>query len=412
MNKGVVIMKILSTDVCIVGGGPAGMMMALLLAKQKVNVMVVERNSNFDREFRGEVLQPRFVQMLEQLNLRSYIESFSHLKLKHGAIMKDSAQIGEFNFSAIDAKFPYAMWMPQPVLLQALYKKCQEYPSFSMLFHTKVQNLLKEGEQITGVITKNAQGEELEIQAKVTIGADGRFSTIRQLGRFEFEYDFYENDLIWFTIPHPKDMDHTLRFYMSKPIYLVLPKYPDLMQIGLAFPKETWKEMRENGIEKFRRTLSNLNPIFKIFAEEVQDFKAFTVLNSRVQYVKEWSKDGCLLFGDAAHCASPVGAMGVSLSVATGIIAADVVWKGLKKQDTTQGWLGQVQTNRSPEIRLFHRSQIRIEKLAIRHTPWLKAVGGAMIPLFIKTKLARAIQRRIFLMPKPLPIDSSFVFDN
>jgi 2-polyprenyl-6-methoxyphenol hydroxylase-like FAD-dependent oxidoreductase len=285
-------------------------------------------------------------------------------------------------------------------------------PAFKTLFHTKVQNLLKEGEQITGVITKNAQGEELEIQAKVTIGADGRFSTIRQLGGFEFEYDFYENDLIWFTIPHPKDMDHTLRFYMSKPIYLVLPKYPDLMQIGLAFPKETWKEMREKGIEKFRRTLSDLNPIFKTFAEEVQDFKAFTVLNSRVQYVKEWAKDGCLLIGDAAHCASPVGAMGVSLSVATGIIAADVVWKGLKKQDTTKRWLGQVQTNRSPEIRLFHRSQIRIEKLAFRHTPWLKAVGGAMIPLFIKTKLARAIQRRIFLMPKPLPIDSSFVFDN
>jgi 2-polyprenyl-6-methoxyphenol hydroxylase-like FAD-dependent oxidoreductase len=132
MNKGVVIMKTLSTDVCVVGGGPAGMMMALLLAKQKVNVMVVERNPNFDREFRGEVLQPRFIQMLEQINLRLYIESFPHLKLKHGAIMKDSTQIGEFNFSAIDSKFPYAMWMPQPVLLQALYKKCQEYPSFSM----------------------------------------------------------------------------------------------------------------------------------------------------------------------------------------------------------------------------------------------------------------------------------------
>ncbi|PWU00996.1 MAG: hypothetical protein C5B52_08030 [Bacteroidetes bacterium] len=405
-------MKTLRTDVCIVGGGPAGMMMALLLAKQKVNVLVVERNMNFDREFRGEVLQPRFVQMLDQLNLRSYIESYPHLKLKHGAIMKDSAQIEEFNFTAIDSKFPYAMWMPQPILLQALYKKCQEYPSFSMLFHTKVQSLLKEREEIKGVITKNAQGENLEIQAKITIGADGRFSTIRQLGGFELEYDFYENDLIWFTIPHPKDMDNTLRFYMSKPIYLVLPKYPDLMQIGLAFPKETWKEIRGSGIEKFRGTLKDLNPLFHSFAEELQDFRAFTVLNSRVQYVKEWAKDGCLLIGDAAHCASPVGAMGVSLSVATAIVAADIVWIGLEKQDTTQEWLQQIQTIRSPEIRLFHRSQIRIEKLAIRHTPWLKAIGGTMIPLFIKTKLARAIQRRIFLMPKPLPIDDSFVFEN
>nr|AIA09489.1 monooxygenase [Bacillus sp. MD1] len=404
-------MKTLNTDVCIVGGGPAGMMMALLLAKQNVDVVVVERNANFDREFRGEVLQPRFVQMLDQLNLRSYIESYPHLKLKHGAIMKDSNQIGEFNFSAIDSKFPYAMWMPQPILLQALYQKCQDYPTFSIYFHSKVQQLLKEEEQIKGVITKNAQGEELEIQAKITVGADGRFSTIRQLGGFDLEYDFYENDLIWFTIPHPKDMDNTLRFYMSKPIYLVLPKYPDLMQIGLAFPKEKWKEIRNNGIGKFRGTLKELNPLFHSFADELQDFRTFTVLNSRVQYVKEWAKNGCLLIGDAAHCASPVGAMGVSLSVATAIVAADVIWKGLKKQDTSQEWLRQVQIFRSPEIRLFHRSQIRIEKLAIRRTSLLRTIGGTMIPLFIKTKLARFLQRKIFLMPKPLPIDSSFVFE-
>ena len=158
-------MKTLNTDVCIVGGGPAGLMMALLLAKQKVNVSVVERNANFEREFRGEVLQPRFVQMLDQLNLRSYIESFPHLKLKHGAIMKDANQIGEFNFSALDSNFHYAMWMPQPILLQALYQKCQEYPTFRIYFHSKVQKLLKEEEQIKGVITKNAQGEELEILA-------------------------------------------------------------------------------------------------------------------------------------------------------------------------------------------------------------------------------------------------------
>src|ERR1700719_165635 len=130
--------------------------------------------------------------------------------------------------------------------------------------------------------------------------------------------------------------------------------------------------------------LKDLNPLFQSFAEELQDFKALTVLNSRVQYVKEWAKDGCLLIGDAAHCASPVGAIGVSLSVATAIVAADVVWKGLKKQDTTQEWLRHVQTIRTPEIRFIHQSQIRIEKLAIQHTLWLKTIGGTLIPLLIK----------------------------
>jgi hypothetical protein len=88
--------------------------------------------------------------------------------------------------------------------------------------------------------------------------------------------------------------------------------------------------------------------------------------------------------------------MGVSLSVATAVVAADVVWKGLQKQDLSKEWLGQVQTIRSPEIRLFHRSQIRVEKLAIRHTPWLKTIGGTMIPLVINSKFAYLMQRRIF----------------
>lgn len=410
-TPGGAIVQTIETDVCIVGGGPAGMMMALLLAKQNVRVVVLERNANFDRDFRGEVLQPRFVQMLDQLNLRAYIESFPHIKLNRGMIMKDSGQIGEFNFSAIDSKAPYAMWMPQPILLKALYEKCLDYSSFNVYFHTTVQHLSKDGERIRGVIAKNAQGDEIAISAKVTVGADGRFSTVRHLAGFELEYDFYNNDLVWFTIPHPKDMDNTIRFYFAKSIYLVLPKYPDLMQIGLAFPKEEWQRVRGRGIDAFRETIKQLNPLFQDFAESIHDFRAFTVLNSRVQYVKEWAMDGCLLVGDAAHCASPVGAIGVSLSVATAIVAADVVWNGLKDNDVSKGQLLQVQTVRDREIRSIHRAQMRVEKLAIRHTRIIKNVAGVLLPVMIRTKFAKGFQRRLFMMPHPLPIDPSFPFD-
>lgn len=404
-------METIEADVCIVGGGPAGLMMALLLAKQDVRVVVLERNANFDRDFRGEVLQPRFVQMLGQLNLRSYIESFPHIKLNRGMIMKDSSQIGEFNFSAIDAKFPYAMWMPQPILLKALYEKCLEYPSFNMYFHTTVQRVAKNDDRITGVVAKNAQGDEIAISAKITVGADGRFSTVRYLAGFELEYDFYNNDLVWLTIPHPKDMDNTIRFYFANSIYLVLPKYPDLMQIGLAFPKEEWQHVRSRGIDAFRNTLKQLNPLFQNFAENLHDFKAFTVLNSRVHYAKEWAMDGCLLVGDAAHCASPVGAIGVSLSAATAIVAADVVWKGLKDNDVSKEHLLQVQTVRDKEIRAIHRAQMRVEKLAIRNTRIIKNVVGILLPIMSRTRFARGFQRRLFMMPRQLPIDPSFSFD-
>lgn len=403
-------MKHIDTDVCIVGGGPAGMMLALLLAKQQIKVVVLERKENFDREYGGEVLLPRFVQMLDQLNLRSYIESHPHLKLNDIELMQGSKKLAGFRFSNLVPEFSYGMWMPQTFLLQALHEKSKPYPHCSVLFHTTVKQVVKDGERITGVIAAGGRGEEYRISASITVGADGRFSAIRKLENFEAEYDIHKNDIVWFTIPLPPGVDNTLRFCLASTIHLVLPKYPDLMQIGLVFPKDEWKKIRERGVESFKETLRSLNPLFHKFADELEDFKPFSVLQSRIMNVKQWAKDGCVLIGDAAHYASPVGAIGVSVSVATALVAADVIWKAIKTGDPSKAFLNQIQTMRQPEVRMVHSFQKRAEGIVMQHTRFFRFMAANIVPIFSNTPIARYVQQKPFFLPGPLPIDPSFRF--
>jgi 2-polyprenyl-6-methoxyphenol hydroxylase-like FAD-dependent oxidoreductase len=402
----------IDTDVCIVGGGPAGMMLALLLAKQQIKVVVLERNENFDREYRGEVLLPRFGQMLDQLNLRSYIENYPHLKLNDIELMQGNKKLAGFRFSNLIPKFSYGMWMPQTFLLQALHEKCKLYPHFSVLFHTTVKQIVRDGERVTGVIAAGGREEECRISAKITVGADGRFSAIRKLADFDVEYEFYKNDIVWFTIPLPLGQDNTLRFCLADTIHLVLPKYPNHMQIGLVFRKNKWKEIRERGVESFRESLRSLNPLFRDFADQLEDFKPFTVLQSRIVNVKRWAQDGCVLIGDAAHCASPVGAIGVSLSTATAIVAADVIWKAIKTGDVSKESLSQIQAIRQPEVRMVHSFQKRAEGVVMQLPRFFRFVASNVVPIFSNTPIARYVQRRAFFLPASLPIDPSFRFSD
>jgi 2-polyprenyl-6-methoxyphenol hydroxylase-like FAD-dependent oxidoreductase len=319
---------------------------------------------------------------------------------------------GEFSFAHIAPDIPYALWIPQPVLLQALYDKAVTLPHFHMLFHATVKKLLKDGDTVTGAVAE-CSDETVEIRAKVTVGADGRFSAVRRLGGFELEYEHYAGDLIWFTVARPEGWGDELRMKITDGhSYIILPKHPNLLQVGVAVPVGEWKEIKEQGIEPFRQELLAAHGLFRGFAERLTDFKPFVLLQAKDFYVKEWARNGCLLVGDAAHCASPAGAVGVSLSATTAVVAADVIFHALQDGDVSAERLSKVQVLRDKEIRKIHNMQVRTAKMMFTSSPFIRTMAPLLITLATKTNLFSIFQRNLLMLSEPVPVNDRFAFQD
>src|SRR6266852_6158208 len=206
------------TSACIVGGGPAGLMLGLLLAKRGADVLVLEGHENFDREFRGEVLQPSTAHLLDELGLLDYVKAQPHSLLEAGKIRLNGREIGEFSFKRISPQYPYAIWMPQPVFLAALLQKAQPFPSFQCWMGAKVTKLLEEDGCVVGVSGLRHGKEPFEVRADVVVGADGRYSAVRRLGYFDIAYQHHDFDVIWFVIEQPPDWPNTMYFSLGSDV--------------------------------------------------------------------------------------------------------------------------------------------------------------------------------------------------
>ncbi|MFZ7942249.1 FAD-dependent monooxygenase [Neobacillus sp. 19] len=417
--------KEIKTDVCIVGAGPAGMLLGLLLAKQGLDITVLEQNPDFHREYRGEITQPRFVQLMKQLNLLDYIESHDHVKIPEVTVFHQHKEIMNLKFDTLIDEESYCARLTQPTLLAALLEKAKQYPNFKLLFNTKVRDLLKEGEKVVGVYAQTKPGQQvnfiddyvfegdLSIQTSVTIGVDGRNSTIEKLGKFELDLDYYDNDLLWFSFEKPETWDYNIyHFYFQKNYnYLFLPKLGGYIQCGVSLTKGEYQKIKKEGIDAFKAKIVEDMPILGDYFEQVTDFKSFVLLLCRMRYIREWAKDGLLLIGDAAHCVTPWGAVGSTLAMGTAVITADVIYKGFKNNDLSLETLKQVQRRRHEEVKLIQNLQLTLEKFLTRE-PVKKELAPLMFNIATKMPDITKVYQHLFTREKPLDIDDVFIFQD
>ncbi len=399
------------TDVCIVGGGPAGMLLALLLAHRGVNVLVLEQHKDFAREYRGEVLMPRFTESLRQLRLDDWLLTLPHLKLKYGEIFFGGKTVGRLAFSNASKEVPYALWMPQPILLQGLHDKAKGFPSFDMWFGASVKHLVQNG-TVEGVVVQR-DGKQIEVRSRVVVGCDGRYSTVLKDGKFQMEYEDHKFDVLWFTIAKPADYDNTFRVLLSpKRSYLFLPKHPDSIQVGILTGVGGMAELKQVGIEALKKEISEAHPLLKGFAASLKDFSAFHPLQAHLHLVKEWARDGVLLIGDSAHCFSPAGAIGVSMAAGSAIIAADVILRGLKSGSgpLPVSVLSEVQKVYEPEVRVVHSIQRRLTGGGLGNLLPVRWLLPVLVTMLANTPFFKKTQKRLMALPKPLPVSRELGF--
>jgi len=388
-------------------------MLGLLLAKRGVDVLVLERHGDFEREFRGEVLQPSTSQLLDQLGLLDYVLAQPHSLLEVGKVCLNGREVGEFAFKRIAPHYPYAIWMPQPIFLAALRRKAEGFPSFKCWMGAKAMKLLEEDGKVVGVSGLRHGKEPFEVRTDVVVGADGRYSTLARLGGFEAEYEHHDFDIIWFTTEQPPEWSSTFHVSIGDVQGLMLPKYPHHIQAGLYLPTGEWKRWREEGVAAVAERVRRFEPIFSEFAGSLCDFKPFFPLEGIIRLMREWSRDGLLLIGDAAHTMSPAGAIGVNVALATAAVAAQVLYPHFGHGPIGRDVLQEVQRLREDDVRTLHRFQLGAQGMLLgqgRRSPLVKRVVQTAIPLILRSPLMPWFQRRLFVGSPLPPLDPAFSF--
>ncbi|MFQ3243615.1 MAG: 2-polyprenyl-6-methoxyphenol hydroxylase-like FAD-dependent oxidoreductase [Arenicella sp.] len=303
----------IETDICIVGGGPGGALLGFLLARDGINCHVIEKAEDFNRDFRGESLSPDARKLLENYGFKDFMDEHGYLESKCLHLFENNESLMKFEFDEFDYDSRYMIEFPQPALLEGIVEKAKKFESFNIMMGTSCQDLIIEDDVVVGVTISDRKKVKTQIRAKLVVAADGRYSRLRKKAGIESTITQTDRDVIWISLKRPEGWFEESRIKLSKDKHLVvLPTYPDNLRIGCNIPSGGYKTFKEEGVENLKKLIIELEPsLEQIVNDQIKDWKGISLLDIFIAHVDEWSRDGLVLMGDAAHTITPMMGQGI-----------------------------------------------------------------------------------------------------
>ncbi|HEX4480263.1 MAG TPA: FAD-dependent oxidoreductase [Rudaea sp.] len=386
-----------SAECCVVGGGPAGMMLGFLLARSGVRVTVLEKHKDFLRDFRGDTVHPSTLQILSEIGL---YERFDQLK-QHKA-HELSIAFGNTIQPFVELRglkpFDYIALVPQWDFLDLIASAGRDYPNFDLRMSTKATGVIEENGRVVGVRAESNSGD-IEIRANLVVATDGRHSTLRDAAGFTpIEYGA-PMDVLWFRVPRKPDDPEDVLGRVSRGHMMVMINRGDYWQCAFVVPKGENDKLRAKPIESFREEVGNVAPIIRDRTNAIASWDDVKFLEVKVNRLPTWHKPGLLMIGDAAHAMSPVGGVGINLAVQDAVAAANVLAPALRgggKPD--ERTLARVQARREFPTKftqgLQRQIQNRVVSRALASTSDITQLP-ALLRFLLKFRFIRHIPARL-----------------
>jgi 2-polyprenyl-6-methoxyphenol hydroxylase-like FAD-dependent oxidoreductase len=381
----------LQVGCCIVGGGPAGMMLGFLLARAGIDVLILEKHADFLRDFRGDTLHPSTLELMHELGLADQL-----LQLPHQQLAQLRAHIGaeEFviaDFSRLPTRYRFLALMPQWVFLTFIEQQARRYPAFHLKMQAEVTEVIRQDGRITGVQVRTPGGLQ-NVRAELVVAADGRNSILRNRAGLKVDDLGAPMDALWVRLARkPDDPSTALRFDCGR--ILILIDRGSYWQCAFVIRKGEYEEIQRKGLDRLRADIVEIAPFLHDRVGELRDWEQLKLLSVRVDRLRQWYRPGFLCIGDAAHAMSPVGGVGINLAIQDAVAAANTLVGPLRKGVVTTDCLAGIQKRRMFATRLTQRLQLLIQKHLIARV--LATSARVTVPFPVRLALRSRVLGRI-----------------
>jgi 2-polyprenyl-6-methoxyphenol hydroxylase-like FAD-dependent oxidoreductase len=388
---------------CIVGGGPAGMMLGYLLGRAGIDVVVIEKHADFFRDFRGDTVHPSTLQVMDELGLIDGFLRLPHQRLQTLDGMFGGTSVRIADLRRLDTKYPFIAFMPQWDFLNFLRESGQRFPSLKVMMSTEATDLIRRGETIVGVRAKTPEGP-IDIEADLTIACDGRHSTVRVHAGLEVEEIGAPMDVLWFRAGRTQDESEKVFARVEPGKMMISFDRGEYWQCAYVIAKGQYDAVKARGLQALLDDVVRMAPILKSGVSDVKSWDEVKLLTVAINRLKRWTRPGLLCIGDAAHAMSPVGGVGVNLAVQDAVATANLLADKIRNGCPSEDELDAVRQRRAFPVKMTQAMQVVVQNNiisgALRHgtqplkvpllvrlitaLPWLQGIPARFIALGVR----------------------------